>query len=69
MTDVTFLVDMNTQPISPNGVHLAGSFQNWDPSTSMMSDIDADGIYELTLSLDRDSTYEYKFINGNEWGE
>ena len=34
----------------------------------MMSDIDADGIYELTLSLDRDSTYEYKFINGNEWG-
>ena len=56
MTDVTFLVDMNTQAISPDGVHLAGSFQNWDPSTSMMSDIDADGIYELTLSLDRDST-------------
>ena len=66
--DVTFLVDMNTQPISTDGVHIAGSFQNWDPSASIMSDIDADGIYELTLSLDQDSTYEYKFINGNEWG-
>ena len=68
MTDVTFLVDMNTQAISPNGVHLAGSFQGWDPSASMMSDNDMDGIYEITLTLELDSTYEYKFINGNEWG-
>ncbi|GIS04550.1 MAG: hypothetical protein CM15mP107_1700 [Bacteroidota bacterium] len=63
MTDVTFLVDMNTQPISPNGVHLAGSFQNWDPSTSMMTDINADGIYELTLSLESDS----KLIQIYKW--
>ena len=49
MTDVTFLVDMNTQAISPNGVHLAGSFQGWDPSASMMSDNDMDGIYEIPL--------------------
>ena len=68
MTDVTFFVDMNTQAISPNGIHLAGSFQDWDPSTFMMSDNDADGVYELTLTLDQDSIYEYKFVNGNEWG-
>lgn len=66
--DVTFAVDMNTQPISPNGVHLAGSFQNWNASTHQMSDLDTNGVYELTLTLEQDSIYEYKFINGNEWG-
>ena len=66
--DVTFAVDMNTQPISPNGVHLAGTFQNWNASTHQMTDIDTNGVYELTLTLEQDSIYEYKFINGNEWG-
>ena len=34
--DVTFVVDMNTQPISANGVYLAGSCQDWTPSTTEM---------------------------------
>ena len=65
--DVTFVVDMNTQPISANGVYIAGSFQDWTPSTTEMSDLDADGVYEVVVSLEQDSVYEYKFLNGNEW--
>lgn len=67
-TQVNFRVDMNAVPISVNGVHLAGSFQNWDASSTEMTDVNLDGIYEVVLNLDSDSIYEYKFINGNEWG-
>ncbi len=67
-SNVTFNVDMNTTAISPNGVHLAGSFQNWDPSTLELEDPDVDGIYSITVALENDSTFEYKFINGNSWG-
>ena len=67
-TQVNFRVDMNAVPISVNGVHLAGSFQNWDASSTEMTDVNFDGVYEVVLNLDSDSIYEYKFINGNEWG-
>ena len=59
---------MNNVPVSDNGVHIAGSFQGWDPSSTIMTDNDMDGVYEVTLALEQDFTYEYKFINGNEWG-
>ncbi|MDG1766789.1 MAG: hypothetical protein P8H98_08345 [Flavobacteriales bacterium] len=81
--DLTFQVDMNQQVLSPNGVHLAGNFADpnndgtidnpayaqWDPSSIEMLDPDLDGIYEVTLTLAELNTYEYKFINGNAWGE
>lgn len=66
--DVTFVLDMNTQAISSDGVHVAGAFQEWDPATTALTDDNSDGIYEVTLSLDQGATYEYKFINGNTWG-
>jgi hypothetical protein len=70
--EITFRVDMNNESVSPNGVHLAGSFgadgyAQWEPGTIAMTDGDADGIYEVTLTLNG-SYYEYKFINGNDWG-
>ena len=34
--DVTFNVDMQNEVISPDGVHIAGSFQNWVPSTTQL---------------------------------
>ena len=67
-SNVTFSVDMNTTAISPDGIHIAGSFQNWDPSTLQLEDPDVDGIYSITVPLENDSTFEYKFINGNSWG-
>ena len=67
-SNVTFNVDMNPTAISPDGIHIAGSFQNWDPSTLQLEDPDVDGIYSITVPLENDSTFEYKFINGNSWG-
>ena len=66
--DVTFRVDMQYQTVSTDGVHIAGSMQGWDPSSTPLSDIDGDGIWEVTLALSENSLYEYKFINGNSWG-
>ncbi|MDA0912801.1 MAG: T9SS type A sorting domain-containing protein [Bacteroidetes bacterium] len=64
---VTFQVDMTNETVSGDGVHLAGSFQGWDPAATMLSDDDMDGIYEVTLDLPGESTYEFKFINGAAW--
>jgi|GEM_PF-2432746 len=66
LPQVTFRVDMSEQIISPNGVHIAGSFQGWDPAASAMVDMGG-GIYELTFALDPASHHNYKFINGNDW--
>ncbi|MBL0316164.1 MAG: T9SS type A sorting domain-containing protein [Flavobacteriales bacterium] len=65
--DVTFYVDMNNETVSPNGVHIAGSFQGWNPATSAMTDSDLDGVYEFTAAIDTNSTIQYVFINGNAW--
>ena len=66
--DVTFRVDMQYQSVSSDGVHIAGSIQGWNPSTTPLSDDDGNGIWEVTLSLTANSYYEYKFVNGNSWG-
>ena len=66
--DITFRVDMQYQSVSPNGVHVAGSFQGWDPSSTPLEDLDGDNIYEVVLSIDPSSTYEYKYVNGSSWG-
>ena len=47
-TTVTFRVDMNGQTVSPDGVHIAGNFQGWNPSGTPMTDADGDGVYEHT---------------------
>lgn len=71
---VTFQVDMRAKIVSPLGVHIAGDLQmpsgapgNWDPSTTALSDANADGIYEVILNLPA-GTYSYKYVNGNAWG-
>ncbi|MCB0805128.1 MAG: hypothetical protein KDC05_04965 [Bacteroidales bacterium] len=64
--DITFRVDMSNETISPDGVHIAGSFQGWDPSSSLMNDAGG-GIYEATFTIQSGSYHEYKFINGDSW--
>ena len=71
--EVTFLVNMQNQNPSLNGVHVAGSWQSeaglpadWQPSTALMTDDDGDGIYAYTCTLP-DGIYEYKFINDSTW--
>jgi len=65
--DVTFQVDMTGQTVSPDGVHIAGTFQGWDPAaTEMMHQ--GNNIYAVTLPLNSGEIHRYKFINGNNWG-
>ena len=59
---------MTTQAaVSVNGVHVAGNFQGWSPGASPLSDDDGDGIWEVVLEM-APGSYEFKFINGNDWG-
>ncbi len=66
-TPVTFEVDLSLQEVSAQGVHVAGSFQGWDPAGTELTDDDGDGIYSITLDIEP-ATYQYKFVNGNAWG-
>ena len=66
--DVTFRVDMQFETVSPNGVHLAGSMQGWNPASTPMSNPNGDNVWEVTLTLNTGWYYEYKFVNGNSWG-
>jgi PA domain/Secretion system C-terminal sorting domain len=64
---VTFVVDMKLQTVSPNGVHIAGNFQGWNPGSTAMVDA-GNGIYTYTTNIAPGDTVQYKFINGNAWG-
>ncbi len=64
--NVTFRVNMSEQTVSSNGVHIAGNFQEWNPSSTSMTDV-GNGIYEYTAELTANSEIQFKFINGNDW--
>jgi hypothetical protein len=66
--NITFQVDMAQQTVSTNGVHIAGNFQGFDPSTNIMNQVGTSSVYSATFSLPVNATYEFKFINGNAWG-
>lgn len=66
-SNVTFQVDMTNEMVAAEGVHIAGNFQGWDPAATALTDDDMDGVYEVTIELPSDSTYEFKFINGASW--
>ena len=62
---VSFRVNMSNEMVADAGVHLAGSFQGWDPSSIEVALVGY-GVHEVVLQLQAGS-YEYKFINGDEW--
>ena len=66
-TTVTLTVDMSNETVSPDGVHVAGNFQGWDPGATPMTD-NGDGTWSHTFTSDSAAVYQYKFINGNVWG-
>jgi hypothetical protein len=56
---------MSRQPVSPNGVHIAGNFNNWSLTDNPMT-LTTDSIYALTLTLTEGVNCTYRFINGND---
>ncbi|MFK8160822.1 MAG: T9SS type A sorting domain-containing protein [Lewinella sp.] len=66
--DVTFRVDMTGFDVSPDGVHLAGNLQGWNPAGTPMTDA-GNGVYEVTVPVPAAAaSINYKFVNGNAWG-
>ena len=68
--NVTLNVDMSNVTVSEDGVHVAGSFQGWDPAGTPLADDDGDGIYTVVVDMSgvTDETVFFKYINGNSWG-
>lgn len=66
--NITLQLNMSQQTVSPNGVHVAGSFQGWSPSTTQLTDPDGDGIYTVTLDVAASTDYQFKYLNGDAWG-
>ena len=68
--NVTLNVDMENVTVSDDGVHVAGSFQGWDPTATALTDDDGDGVYTVTVDMSSvaDDTVYFKYINGNAWG-
>ena len=71
--DVTLQVNMAWEvannAISADSIHVAGDFQGWNPGATAMTDANNDGIYEVTVNVPANSSIQYKFINGNAWGQ
>ena len=71
--DVTLQVNMAWEvannAVSADGIHVAGDFQGWNPGATAMTDANNDGIYEVTVNVPANSSIQYKFINGNAWGQ
>ncbi len=64
---VTLQVDMTGQTVGANGVHVAGAFQGWNPATTELTNIGGN-IYARTVLVDPNQVSDYKFVNGNSWG-
>jgi hypothetical protein len=59
-------VDMALQTVSSDSVHVAGSFQGWDPSKSQM--VNFKGVHRYIAYMNETDTAYFKFVNGNAWG-
>ena len=73
LTMVRFFVDMANVTPSPNGVHVAGNFQGFDPAKTILysfgiNNTNGPYIYEIMAYVPA-GIYEYKFFNGNTSGD
>lgn len=62
--DVTFKVDMHNVMVSGDGMHIAGSFQGWQPGSTIMA-TNGDSTYTYTQSFLAGTIIHFKYVNGN----
>jgi len=65
---LTIRVNMEGLDVDPAGVHIAGTWQAWDPASSPMTPISGSDVWTYTTTFNPGSAIRYKFINGNAWG-
>jgi hypothetical protein len=65
--NVTFKVDMSSETVSTDGVHVAGSINGWDTQATPLTKEGDTDTYSATIQLNS-GWHEYKFLNGNAWG-
>ncbi|MCF8253788.1 MAG: T9SS type A sorting domain-containing protein [Bacteroidia bacterium] len=65
-TYATFRVDMQKQGLaSTDTVTLNGSFNNWCGACTPMTKVAGTDVWMATVLLDKDSSYDYKYVIGN----
>jgi len=62
--NITFRVSMAWQSISPDGVHLAGTFNSWNPAVTQLAQVDGGSFYQVVQPLGINDFVQYKFVNG-----
>jgi hypothetical protein len=65
-TNVTFQVDMSKYSLGANDtVTLNGTFNNWCGACTPMTKLANSDIWTVSVMLNKDSVYDYKFVIGN----
>jgi hypothetical protein len=65
--NATVSVDMTGFTVPSAGVHIAGSFNGWNPAGTALTD-NGGNIWSAVLVVTPGNDIEYKFINGDAWG-
>ncbi len=63
LNTIRFKADMTLQTVSPQGVHVAGSFQSNDPKTHKLYSF-GNNVYEIIAYMPA-ASYDYKYYNGS----
>jgi hypothetical protein len=65
-TNLTFRVDMSKYALNAGDtVTLNGSFNNWCGKCTPMTKLGTSNIWAATVLLDKDTTYDFKYVIGN----
>jgi hypothetical protein len=66
---MTISVDMSNERMSSKGVYLASDMKGgWQPNAVKMTDL-GNGIYKTMIQVPQKTTFRYKFMNGDSWGD
>jgi hypothetical protein len=66
--EVTFIMNMGSIDISPNGIHIGANFQNFQAGTTPMTAAGS-GLFTYTIALPAGYIAQFKYINGNDWSQ
>jgi len=57
---------MSNETVSPDGVRVVGTFNNWDLNANILSD-SGNGIYQALVFVESGQEISFKYVNGADW--